>query len=168
MISSETLADQMIDRHCACITEAAQETFASVCGMEIAVADEQRVETRDGVILSVISLVGDIEWSVILGLPSGTAAAAAAKFAGFEIPFESEDMGDAIGELTNIFAGLVKSKLDATGIKVEISLPSVVRAKGLEVLVQRKATSMKIIFTSEAGLLWAGVVAGQAAAGLGG
>ena len=70
-------------------------------------------------VLSVISLVGGVDWSIFLGLPKDTAVALAKSFAGFDIPFESDDLGDAIGELSNILAGNVKARLDRVGIKTE-------------------------------------------------
>jgi len=89
--------------------------------------------------------------------------AVAAKFAGFEVPFDSADMGDAIGELTNIFAGQVKTLLDNRGIKSNISLPSVLRADNLQVLIQRHSSSSRICFDSALGKFWTGILAGRGA-----
>ena len=125
--------------------------------------DEQQDLATDGVVIAVISLVGDVEWSVFLGLPRQTATVVAAKFAGFEIPFDSEDMGDAIGELTNILAGQVKALLDQRKVKVELSLPSVMRAESLHVLVQSKVVTRKTCFNSPLGRFWTGVTVGKEA-----
>ena len=46
-----------------------------------------------------ISVLGDVDWAVFLGLPKATAEAVTEKFAGFAIPFDSNGMGDAVGEL---------------------------------------------------------------------
>jgi chemotaxis protein CheX len=141
-----------------CIATAAGTTFSSVCGEAPRVV-ACPTEGAGEMILAVISLMGDVEWSVFLGLPQATAIAAAAKFAGFQIPFESPDMGDAIGELTNILAGQVKAILDKKGVKVEISLPSVMRAGNLQVLNQRNAVATKTCFDSGLGTFWAGMLA---------
>ena len=142
-----------------CIATAADVTFQSICGVTPQVVPCPQEEPGGDMVLAVISLVGQVEWSVFLGLPQTTAVAAAAKFAGFPIPFDSPDMGDAIGELTNILAGQVKAILDKRGVKVEISLPSVMRAANLQVLNNRHAVTTKTCFDSGLGHFWAGMLA---------
>ena len=148
-------------KHKNCLPEAVVDIFTSMCGISIERADADAAETiaGNGVVVAVISLVGDIEWSVCLGLPRETAEAATEKFAGFAVQFESDDMGDAVGELANILAGEVKSKLDALGVNVEISLPSVIRGNDMHVLVQHGRPSETTLFASDCGPLWAEVVA---------
>lgn len=149
-------------QHAECVPEAAANIFNSTCGVQVTPASCENVDTADGIIIAVISLVGDLEWSIFLGLPKPTATEAAAKFAGFAIPFESADMGDAVGELTNIFAGEVKAILNKRGVNVEISLPSVIRAQSIEVLVQRSSAAEKVCFDSPLGKFWTGVTSGKA------
>jgi len=139
------------------VGEAAVEIFGATCGIQLQRCEDNEDLGSDGVIIAVISLVGDVEWSIFLGLPRDTAPALAAKFAGFEIPFDSPDMGDAVGELANILAGEVKRKLRAKGVNANISLPSVIRAENLEVLIQRDADAGKMCFGSPIGPLWTGV-----------
>ena len=145
--------------HKQCVTESAMEMFSVACGVELQDIENEDNLNKDGVLIAIISLVGDVEWSIFLGLPKVTAEAIAEKFAGFAIPFDSEDMGDAVGELANILAGLIKSKLDNISIKAEISLPSVMRADSMQVLIQRDSSTCKVCFDSELGKLWTGVVA---------
>ena len=147
-------------QHTDCVVEAAKAVFGTACGIQIEPSQADSDAHTDGVIFAVISLVGDVEWSVFLGLPRGTATATAARFAGFDIPFDSDDMGDAVGELTNILAGHVKALLDKRGLRAEISLPSVVRAENLAVLNRRDLQVAKTCFNSELGNLWAGVTFG--------
>jgi CheY-specific phosphatase CheX len=136
---------------------AAVSVIGQACGVELTPTDEENM-WREGAVIGVISIMGDVDWSVFLGLPRDTAEILTEKFAGFEIPFDSEDMGDAVGELTNILAGNVKSRLAEKGVRTNISLPNVLRAENLQVLVQRSACLIKSCFTSEAGKLWTGVV----------
>ena len=139
--------------------------FQAVCGAELSpVSCESCKECNESeIVLAVISLVGDVECSLFLGLPQATAVEAARRFAGFEVPFDSEDMGDAIGELTNIFAGQVKALLDKREVRADISLPSVVRAKGMKVLVQKGTSNTKCCYECGMGRLWTGVLAGPGA-----
>jgi chemotaxis protein CheX len=147
--------------HTECVPQAAAQIFEATCGVKLEEFDGEIDLSTESVIIGIISLVGDVEWSVFFGLPSDTAEAAAAKFAGFEIPFDSPDMGDAIGELTNMLAGQVKLNLDQKGVKAEISLPSVIRAQNMTVLVQRQTEVQKKCFTSPLGKLWTGVTIGS-------
>lgn len=144
------------------VEQAAGEVFNSTCGIELA----KSTSTEDACanaecVVAVISLVGSIEWSIYLGLPRGSAEKAAGKFAGCEIPFDSPDIGDAIGELANILAGIVKAKLDAKGVKAEISLPSVVKGQGLSLMFNKHSMVEKISFTSPLGEIYTGVVQGR-------
>jgi chemotaxis protein CheX len=150
--------DTVILEHGECVSDAAVEVFGAACGLKLNPCADGGDLGKDGAVIGVISVVGGVDWSIFLGLPRDTAVALAAKFAGFEIPFDSEDMGDAVGELANILAGDVKRKLDSKGIKANISLPSVIRAESLRVLVQRNTAVSKACFACDAGMLWTGVV----------
>jgi CheY-specific phosphatase CheX len=157
---TQTIVNESIAAHVGCVTGAADNIFKATCGATLKSMPDGS-EQSGPLIVAVISLVGELEWSIFMGLPKETATAAAAKFAGFPIPFESADMGDAIGELTNILAGEVKAQLDAKGVKADISLPTVIRAEGIEVLVQRSGSTWKTCLDGDLGPLWLGVAAGK-------
>jgi len=144
--------------HRECVGEAAVSMLGSACGLELCACEDDGELASDGVLIGVISLIGGVEWSLFLGLPRATAVALARQFAGFDIPFDSDDMGDAAGELTNILAGEVKRLLAQRGVEATISLPSVLRAQSLHVLVQRGMAVTKTCFDSAAGKLWTGVI----------
>ncbi len=141
-----------------CVGEAAVAILGTACGMQLQACEDNEDLCSDGTVIGMISIVGDVDWSIFLGLPKMTAVVLAAKFAGFEIPFDSADMGDAVGELTNILAGETKRRLASKSVSATISLPSVVRAESLEVLGQRSTSVMKTCFTCEGGKLWTGVI----------
>ena len=146
--------------HIECVDKAAIDILGSTCGLELELIDDPGDLTEDGLIIAIISLVGDVGWSIFLGFSPPTATAAASKFAGFDIPFESEDMGDAVGELANMVAGQVKMLLDQRSVKADISLPSVIRAEHLEVLSRHTSVAQKKCFNTTAGKLWIGVTVG--------
>lgn len=144
--------------HGECVPQAAVDILNMTCqasALQDPAVDEAVL--NNGAMLVVISLVGDVNWSVFLGIPRDTAVQLAAKFAGFEIPFDSPDMGDAVGELGNIFGGDVKAKLDAKGVRVELSLPSVTRGEALHMLFPTDSPVAQCTFTTSAGKLLAGV-----------
>lgn len=78
-------------------------------------------------IIGIISFVGTLPWTLILALPQPTAVSVADKFAGFEIPYDSEDMIDAVGELVNIWAGAASREAETAQVLSRMSLPSVAR-----------------------------------------
>jgi chemotaxis protein CheX len=148
--------------HSDAVPQAVKEILMTTCGTVAEPCDDVSEEiSEDGIIIAVISVMGDVDWSIYLGLPRDTATGMAQGFAGFEIPFDSEDMGDAIGEVANILAGNVKQVLDKRGVAVDISLPSVMRVDGLHVLKQRDSHTTKQCYSSSMGTLWTGVVAGK-------
>ena len=109
-------------------------------------------------IMGIISLVGQVDWSLSIGLGAGTATDVAQRLAGFEIPFDSADMGDAIGELANLLAGEVKLELDRVGVSVEISLPQVLRGSALGVARQLQAHTKTLRVDTTCGPLLVTVV----------
>jgi CheY-specific phosphatase CheX len=108
-------------------------------------------------VVGCISLVGDVDWSLVLSIPRATASALAGSFAGFEIPFDSPDMGDAVGEMANLVAGEVKVQLDGIGLSAEISLPQVFRGDIIEVLQLPHLPSKLLSFECSCGPLWVAI-----------
>jgi CheY-specific phosphatase CheX len=161
-VSSESTTEAL--PHSDAVGEAVKEIMMMACGTMAETCDEIGDDVgSDGVIISVISIMGAVDWSIYVSLPRDTAEQLAQAFCGFEIPFDSEDMGDAIGEVTNILGGNVKQLLDKRGVEVDISLPSVMRVDGLHVLKQRDSASSKTCYKSSVGQFSVGVVAGKSA-----
>lgn len=148
-------AEQLARPDLRCIVLGVQGILNSLIGETPELDSEQPVEdvmTCNGVIAS-ISLVGDVDWALMIHLSETTAPALAERFTGFPIPFESDDMGDAIGELANLIAGEVKVELDHVGIKANISLPQVFRGEGIEVLSLGLHDPLLLVFTTSCGPL---------------
>ncbi len=159
MDTTSTISGASTVDHREVVTRATVDIFNATCGVQLQPLEQPQDQSgSDGVIIAVISLVGDIGWSIFLGMTRTSASTFAMKFAGFEIPFESPDMGDAIGELTNILAGQVKNTLDRQGIKIKISFPSVMRGESLEVFSRSATHATKMCFESPEGRMWTGVI----------
>lgn len=139
-----------------CVVNAVASTMSWVAGEEPKLQGESPVETclRCEGVVGCISLVGDVDWSLVLSLPRATASELAGRFAGFEIPFDGPDMGDAVGEMANLIAGEVKVQLDGIGLACEISLPQVFRGEIIEVLQLPHLPSKLLSFNCSAGPLW--------------
>lgn len=111
----------------------------------------------DGLV-GIISFTSDVPWSLLLGLPRETAITFAVKFTGMEIDFDSPDMGDLVGELTNILAGDATAQLDAVGITAQMSVPTAARGSDLEILLPGGLPSVRMNFSSPEGDFWVKVV----------
>ncbi len=146
-----------------CVRDSAQATFEMICGGTPAcVSSEDYDKTVDG-ITSVISLVGDVTWTVILSVPEPTAVALSAKFAGFEIPFDSSDMNDVIGELVNVLAGDIVARLDERSVKVDMSLPTVARGKEMTLHMPGGTPAVDYVFSTPEGVFQVVVAVGEPA-----
>jgi CheY-specific phosphatase CheX len=142
-----------------CVVAAVGSAMAWVAGEEPQLQGDAPVEEalRCEGMVGCISLVGDVDWSLVLSIPRATASALAGGFAGFEIPFDSPDMGDAVGEIANLLAGEVKVQLDGIGLAAEISLPQVFRGEIIEVLQLPHAPSKLLTFGTSCGPLWVAI-----------
>ena len=126
--------------------DATIDAFTKICGEVEIVSENETDFTNCMKIDGIISFVGDLTWSLILVFPMESAEMMAKKFAGFDIPFDSEDMGDVVGELTNVLAGVLCGNLENEGVKSQMSLPTVTRGSNFEQLMSDSLISHKIYF----------------------
>ena len=146
-------------QHADAVFQAAMEVFGRACGLILQRSGDGSDRCDGPAMVAMVSLVGDVYWSVVLGLPRKTAILAVARFAGSEIAFDDPEMGDAVGELANILVGKTKALLERRGLRAEASLPSVLRAADPEILIGREQWWARACFDSDAGWLWTDVVA---------
>ena len=85
----------------------------------------------DGVV-GIISFMGDVNWICMLELPKESAKAMASKFCGFDIDYDSNDMGDVVGELANVLAGDIVARMAKEDLKSAMSLPTIMRGHNVE------------------------------------
>ena len=129
-------------------------TFNSIFGEPpVPVASDGPTESCARV-ASVISFFGTTPWALMLVLPEDTAVKMALRFAGFEIPFDCADMGDVVGELTNVLAGEVVAQLNRRGIQSQMSLPIVARGNDVELLMPTGAPASHLEYQSAQGRCW--------------
>lgn len=102
-------------------------------------------------VVAMISMVGDPSWTMGMSLPEATARDLIEKFCGFAIPFDSPDMGDAMGELVNVIGGDLVGAMEARGVKSHLSLPVVTRGVNVEVMLPVGSPSMKLSYSCPQG-----------------
>jgi len=105
-------------------------------------------------IAGIISFLGEVPWSLSWILSEETAPRLAQKFTGFEIPFDSSDMGDMAGELVNVIAGEIVAQLEKRRIKSQMSLPTVARGRPLELVPDKGPSIAYLEYTSKEGVFW--------------
>jgi chemotaxis protein CheX len=139
------------------VTESVLSSFRKMIGScEIDEHDPEKI--CHDCIVGIISFVGTMPWSMVLAMPKSTATEIVTKFVGMEIEFDSPDMGDVIGELANVLAGVVSGNLEKSGITAQMSLPTVARGHDVEFLSQGNFHTKEILFNSNGKPLWVKIV----------
>lgn len=136
------------------VAEAVENTLASICGEKPTQIQRSDLPELCTGMVGVISFLGNVSWTFSLALPKDSAEALAAKFAGFEIPFDSPDMGDMVGEFANVIAGDIVAQLDRRKIKAQMSLPMVVRGSEVEMLSSQETPAHHLYYQSPQGIFW--------------
>lgn len=95
---------------------------------------------------AIISFIGEMKWSLTLMVTEPVGVALVEKFCGFALPFDSDDMADAVGEVVNVIAGEVTLQLEKRRLRGRMSLPTVVRGQGLQLLANRAAASHRVAY----------------------
>lgn len=134
--------------------EAVEATMLSILGER---PDHQPTDGQPAAcsgIVGIISFLGDLSWSYSLILPEQTASTLIQKFVGFEIPYASADMADAVGELANVLAGDIVARLETKRIKAQMSLPTVARGTDVEMISPAGLPSARIFFSAPIGRFW--------------
>lgn len=134
------------------VKESVINTFSSICG-EPPVFDGYLTETEplNGIIGTIAVFNPELTFSLMMAIPRQTAVNLSELFIGMELPFESEDMGDLIGELANILAGDVAANIEKVGFRGQSSLPTATRGSDLTLFMPNKPPSVKMKFSGNAG-----------------
>lgn len=114
------------------VFEALQTTLQNACSWDWVPFRTVEYSTDGDVMVGVLPLVGDLPCQLRLVFRPQMAEQLSRSFFGFEIPADSEDMLDMIGEISNVVAGEVVARLAARGASESISLPAVFRGDDFE------------------------------------
>lgn len=130
-------------------------TFASISGEEPQyVEDDNGKGPLNGMIGNIAVFNPDHTLSLMLAIPKDTAVALSEIFVGMELPFESDDMGDLIGEVANILAGEVAANVEKVGFRGQSSLPTATRGSDLTLFMPNKPPTEKMKFSGSNGEFW--------------
>lgn len=116
---------------------------------EVKVKKDGESPTYD--VSGLIGLAGEAVGSVVLSFPEDTALKIVSNFVGEEVTSISQDVLDAIGELTNIVAGGAKKVFSEHGYSFKISIPNVVQGKEHKINRPKDVPCISVSFSSDAG-----------------
>ena len=149
------------------VQEGVESTFQTICGGRPVLVHGEGLPSNCTGIIGIISFSGKPSWTFSLGIPEETAPSLVKQFAGFEIPFDSQDMCDVVGELTNVIAGDIIAQMEKHRLKVEMSLPMVMRGSDIEVATLAGSECLQRSWQCPQGPFWYMVMAALAGRVLG-
>ncbi len=144
-MSYEFTADAVPKELVTCVNDSVVSCFGTMFGDAPTPHENGNSSTGEGV-LGIISFVGDITWLLMVTLPKKSAESLAFKFAGFELAYDSPEMGDVVGELANVVAGDIVARLATDSVKVVMSLPTIMKGHDVEPLLPRGVPSQMMMF----------------------
>lgn len=158
------LPDELIDCVKVSITSVFEKSFGDTPSFQ---NDKQETRSLGEGIVGIISYTGDITWIMMMSFPKDCAVGLFARFAGFEVDYDSPDMGDVVGEMANILAGNVVGCLNDRNFKCAMSLPTLIRGYNVEPMPPRGLPSKKLIVSMPDGIVIVKVVGGKPGASYG-
>ncbi len=135
------------------ITAAALEVFAAMIFIEITPGTPLtgREDTIDSNLTSMIGLAGDLRGVLAVHCPEEAAKGITGAMLGMEVDEINEDVKDAIGEITNMVAGGLKTALLSEGTKTELAIPTTAVGKSIRTAGFAGASRFIIPFSTPAG-----------------
>lgn len=147
----EEIPEQIVEM----VKQSVINTFASIIGEEPKYIDEDlKKDPMDGIIGNIAVFNPDHTLSLMLAIPRQTALALSEVFVGMELPYESDDMGDLIGEISNILAGDVAANVEKVGFRGQSSLPTATRGSNLTLFMPNNPPAEKLKFSAPKGDFW--------------
>lgn len=137
------------------VRESVVNTFGSMLGEEPSyIPSSNGNNPLNGIVGNVTVFNSSHTLSLMLAIPKETAVYLSEVFIGMELPFESDDMGDLIGEVSNILAGDVAANIEKVGFRGQSSLPTATRGSDLTLFMPNKPPTKKMKFMSTNTEFW--------------
>ena len=135
------------------ITDAALEVFATMIFIDISPGAvlSDKDDAVDSNLTSMIGLAGELRGVLAVHCSEKAAKGITGAMLGMEIEEMDEDVKDAIGEITNMVAGGLKTAWASDGIDVELAIPTTVIGKSIRTSGLAGGTRFIIPFNTPAG-----------------
>jgi chemotaxis protein CheX len=135
------------------IIDATVEIFTTMLMMDIIAGEPIKREKIPfaSSITGMIGLAGLYKGVLAVHTPEKVAMNITSNFLGMDVEEINEDVLDAIGELTNMLGGSVKSILSDTGKDIELSIPSTISGEKYNFQIRENADLLVIPFKVDDG-----------------
>lgn len=144
------------------VKESVINTIGSISGdPPVYVSSGEDYKSLNGIIGNIAVFNPEYTLSLMLAIPRETALQLSEIFIGMAIPFESDDMGDLVGEISNILAGDVAANIEQIGFRGQSSLPTATRGSDLTLFMPNKPPTEKMIFKGDIGEFWLNMALNQ-------
>lgn len=145
------IPEEMVEK----VRESVINTFGSLTGEPPSYNELVNGDTPlNGIVGNVTVFNSNHTLTLMLAIPRETALYLSEVFIGMELPFESDDMGDLIGEVSNILAGDVAANVEKVGFRGQSSLPTAMRGSDLTLFMPNKPPTEKMKFLSTQMEFW--------------
>ncbi len=112
-------------------------------------------ETSKGDITGIIGITGEMEGSMSVSFSESCALAVVKNMTGEEFTELSDEVADAVGELTNMISGDARSQLQQMGHNFTAAIPTIIRGKNHSVKhIANGGPTIFIPFQTENGNFW--------------
>lgn len=137
------------------VRESVEVTFESISGSRPEFIDNgEKDGPMNGIIGNISVFNTNHTLTLMVAIPKDTAVSLSEVFCGMELPFESDDMGDLVGEISNILAGEVAANAEQVGFVGQSSLPTVTRGSDLKLFLPNKPPTSQLQFRGSGGEFW--------------
>ncbi|MDG5766764.1 chemotaxis protein CheX [Balneolales bacterium ANBcel1] len=137
------------------VIECVKNTFESISGERPDfVEGDKDGSPMNGIIGTIAVFNTEHTLSIMIAIPKHTALAFSEVFCGMELPFDSDDMGDLVGEISNILAGDVAASIEHVGFVGQSSLPTATRGSDLTLFLPNKPPKARLKFAGSGGEFW--------------
>jgi CheY-specific phosphatase CheX len=109
-------------------------------------------------VAGIISILGPKKWTIMLLIPRPTAVPLIEKFCTYRIEYDDPDLGDAVGELLSVMAGVIVDELGKLGYESQLSLPTVLPIRSQELLSEVGRETSLLTYETEFGIFQVRVV----------
>ncbi|MBM9537444.1 chemotaxis protein CheX [Desulfobulbus alkaliphilus] len=135
------------------LIDATMEVFNSMVFIEVVPETSGKTEVLavDTNLISCIGLAGDLKGVVAIHCPAAVALEITGAMLGMDIEELGEDCKDAIGEITNMVAGGLKTALAPFGSNVELAIPVTVIGSSFRISGLASATRVFVPFGTPCG-----------------
>lgn len=131
-----SISPQLIDEVTDLLKASVTDVFSTMLGLEAIPVEPREIRRGDEVFVAAsVGFVGDVHGIVYMYLR----ASLAQRLAGLLLSMDEADLAedeivnDAMGELGNMVVGATKSRLCDEGLACTLTIPSIIRGRGLNV-----------------------------------